>query len=253
MIIDEVHHTPAETFSNLFYKCNCEYILGLTATMERKDGLHSLLSLYIGPVLYEAKREDAKDVSVRTVPYMCGAYCCPEPRTVTGEIAISRMVNMVCENVERTEIIVKIIREFMATSRRVLVLSDRREHCLQIAERVGEDAGVYIGGMGKKESEVSLEKRVIVATYSLVSEGFDIPTLDTLVLASPRSNVVQSVGRILRETPGKKNAPLVVDIHDTWSVFHGQQRKRATFYKRSGFLTEESPSDNEGSGYLFLD
>jgi superfamily II DNA or RNA helicase len=72
----------------------------------------------------------------------------------------------------------------------------------------------------------------------LAQEGLDIPTLDTIVLATPHSDMKQAVGRILRETKGKINNPVIYDIVDQWSVLMGMYRKRCIMYKEAGFQCE---------------
>ena len=96
---------------------------------------------------------------------------------------------------------------------------------------------MYVGGMKPSELRDSQEKDIILGTFSMASEGMDIPKLNTIVLASPRSDVVQSVGRILREKADvRKFHPLVIDIKDTHSnleIFQRQCNKRIAYYKRS--------------------
>jgi predicted helicase len=69
----------------------------------------------------------------------------------------------------------------------------------------------------------------------MAQEGLDIPVLDTLIMTTPHSDVTQAVGRIMRETPGKVNAPLIIDIVDRWSVFNSMFKKRCVIYNASGF------------------
>jgi ERCC4-related helicase len=69
----------------------------------------------------------------------------------------------------------------------------------------------------------------------MAQEGLDIPVLDTLLMTTPHSDVTQAVGRIMRETPGKVNAPLIIDMVDRWSVFNSMYRKRCVIYKTAGF------------------
>jgi ERCC4-related helicase len=100
--------------------------------------------------------------------------------------------------------------------------------------------------MKEQDLEESSKKQVVVATFQLAQEGLDIPTLDTVVLSTPKSDIKQSIGRIMRETPGKLNAPLIYDIADHWSVFFSMYRKRCVVYREGGFETEaEGPSETE--------
>jgi hypothetical protein len=101
--------------------------------------------------------------------------------------------------------------------------------------------------MNEKDLDAASKHTIIVATYSMAQEGLDIPVLDTLVMTTPHSDVTQAVGRIMRETPGKVNAPLIIDIVDRWSVFNSMYRKRCVIYTAAGF----SRSDFEGSAQEF--
>ncbi len=84
-----------------------------------------------------------------------------------------------------------------------------------------------------KESE---SKRIILATYAMASEGLDIKTLTSLVLATPKSDVCQSVGRILRS---KHESPLVIDIIDDNPALMNQYHKRVTYYSSKNYDIQE--------------
>jgi superfamily II DNA or RNA helicase len=116
-----------------------------------------------------------------------------------------------------------------------------------------------MGGMKEKDLQESSKKKIIFATFSQAHEGLDIPTLDTVILASPKSDIVQSIGRIMRETKGKKNNPHIYDIHDPWSVFTAMYYKRMKVYRQGGFKIhgkggEEKKKDDFPQGKcLFLE
>ena len=103
------------------------------------------------------------------------------------------------------------------------------------------DSALYIGGMNEKDLEISSRARVIVATFSQAHEGLDIPALDTIILASPHSDVKQAVGRILRGA----HTPVIYDIVDKWSVLFGMWKKRLAMYQQSGFDCGEPSSASE--------
>ena len=84
------------------------------------------------------------------------------------------------------------------------------------------------------DRETTTNCRVILGTYQAAGEGFDVADLDTLILATPKSDVQQAVGRILRQK--NENAPLVIDIVDQFSIFKAQYFKRRKFYRTSEFL-----------------
>jgi hypothetical protein len=129
-------------------------------------------------------------------------------------------------------------------SRRGIVLSDRRKHLIALYALLGGDNGeccLYLGETGKKRKrdrdERAATKRCMLATVSLAEEGLDVPDLSFLVLATPKSEVEQCVGRILRPLPDKPR-PAIVDIWDSYSAFAGMKRRREKYYIRAGFNIE---------------
>ena len=113
-----------------------------------------------------------------------------------------------------------------------------------------------MGGMKEAQLQESSKKKIIFATFSQAHEGLDIPTLDTVILASPKSDITQSIGRIMRETKGKKNNPHIYDVHDPWSIFTAMYYKRTKVYRQGGFkirgkMVEEKPTFPQGK-CLFL-
>jgi superfamily II DNA or RNA helicase len=96
--------------------------------------------------------------------------------------------------------------------------------------------------------KASETRDVLLGTYGMCSEGFDVPELDLLVLASPKSDIVQSVGRILRVKPeDRPRPPLVVDIVDELDAFRNQARRRRAHYKKMGYAVQEDKGE-DGSG-----
>jgi superfamily II DNA or RNA helicase len=130
----------------------------------------------------------------------------------------------------------EIVEEALIESRKILILTERRQHCEYLSKLLnskGIDSGIYLGGMKQLVRNESVTKSVIIGTYQASGEGFDVPELDTLILASPKSDVEQAVGRILRQK--NKNEPIVFDIVDSFSIFKGQYYKRRKFYKSNDF------------------
>ena len=121
--------------------------------------------------------------------------------------------------------------------RKILLLSDRRKHLEEIKSSLDDcdlqiSNGFYYGGMKPNDLKISEEKQVLLATYAFCAEGLDVPKLDTLVLASPKSDIIQSLGRILREKEKDRlHVPLVVDFVDSFSIFPSQAAKRMKYYK----------------------
>jgi superfamily II DNA or RNA helicase len=229
--IDETHHIAAKSFSSVFYKIQTKYFLGLSATPERKDGLTKVLYWFLGPQIITIKRETNKP-SITFVFNDTNGYT--EEYNRLGKINSPTMITDLTKKKERNELIINIIKEHLKQNRKILVLSDRREHCELILRNLnGISAGVYLGGMKTVDRETTTNTSVIIGTYQASGEGFDVPELDTLILATPKSDVEQAVGRILRQK--NINEPIVIDIVDSFSIFKGQYFKRRKFYKTNEF------------------
>ena len=101
--------------------------------------------------------------------------------------------------------------------------------------------GFYLGGMKQSELQETEEKDVILGTFTMASEGFDCKyPLNTIILGSPKTNIEQAVGRILREEAHKrKKVPLVIDIADKFSVFSRQAQKRIKYYNKNKYDIEK--------------
>ena len=239
VILDECHHLGAQVFSQALQKINVTYSLGLSATVNRKDGLSKVFKWYLGDIIYKAKNEETSEVVVELKNYNgVDMNYCNECKMYNNKPNISRMLNNICECVERTDMIIDdIVKQYMSTKRNILVLSDRRNHLIEMKNKLNNrnilDVGCYIGGMKEHELQKSEEKRILLGTYNMISEGFDLPKLNTLILASPKSDIEQSIGRIQRQLAcDREYNPLVIDVIDTFSVFKNQSKKRQDFYKK---------------------
>ena len=239
-VIDETHHICSKVFSKALYKFNTKYMLGLSATPERKDGLSKVLEWFIGPVLYGIERKNQDGVTVEVARFKHERFKKELPMNRMGKLNSPELINILTGIEERNELIVECIDKLFNKKRNVMILTDRREHCFYfhklLNEKYGDNtAGLYIGGMKQEELKESEECQIIIATYSLAHEGLDIPKLDSLILASPKSDVVQACGRIMRETKGKLFSPYIIDIVDSVGPMMAQFAKRKQFYKKSGF------------------
>ena len=147
------------------------------------------------------------------------------PVTRFGQLNMAGMINIVTELEARNDMIVETAREAFNEGRRVLILSDRREHCFELQKQLSSISALYVGGMKEADLEVSSKSPIVIATFQLAHEGLDIPALDTVILATPKSDIKQSIGRIMRETAGKLNNPLIFDIVDHWKNHWRKDRK----------------------------
>ena len=237
-VFDECHHLGAEVFSRSMQKVSSKYMLGLSATPKRKDGLSKVFEWYMGDIVYkdEKKNEDYAEVQLVECEFTDIKYC-KEEINFRKEPCMPKMINNICEYLPRTELIVELTKKHQEEGRYVLILSDRRGHLnLMYKMLEGFSRGFYVGGMKPDELRESQEQDILLATFSMASEGMDIPKLNTVILASPKSDVEQSVGRIFRQKADvRKFHPLIIDMQDTFSMFKNQSLKRITLYKKLNF------------------
>lgn len=227
VIVDEAHHVGAPAFSRTMFKIRPEFTLGLTATPERKDGLTCILYWFLGKIFY-TMHQNTSELQIHRIDFDHPSYRNGPVLNKFGKVSMAHMINHIVEIPERNELIVRHIRECIARGRRILVLSDRRAHCEWMHEQLGgEVSGLYLGGMKPEEHEAASHKQVIVATFTLAYEGLDIPSLDTLFLVTPHSDVKQAVGRVTRGGGGSKE---VFDFVDKWSLLYGMFYKRNKVY-----------------------
>ena len=237
-IAQEAHHVAAPTFSQALLRVNAPNKIALSATPHRDDGLTKVIEWFVGPLFFHVQREDQGHVTVETLQYECPAYGQPPPVSRFGKLLHAAMVTQLCEDDQRTALIVDRVLELAAQGRHIIVLSARRPHCEEVQRLLAEagvSVGLYMGGMAAELLQTSTRCAVILGTYSMANEGLDIPTLDTIVLATPQTKVVQATGRILREGGNRRCSPLVVDIFDKWACFTAQYYERRRFYRDAGF------------------
>jgi len=241
-IFDECHHLGAEVFSKSMAKVSSKYMLGLSATPDRKDGLRKVFEWYIGPMVYSSKDDKNKDyIETRIYEYYDEDKQYSKLELLYNKKpCMPRMINNISYHMPRCQFINDIIKQEYENGRKILVLGDRREYLNTtekwIRENIGDIVGQYVGGLKPSELRDSQEKDIILGTFSMASEGMDIPKLNTIVLASPKSDVVQSVGRILREKANvRTHHPLIIDFKDTHpnlGMFSKQCEKRIKYYKK---------------------
>lgn len=256
-VFDEMHHLAARSFSQILYKCKSKYSLGLSATVKRKDGLTMLLTWSLGKII---TNEVLSNVEIPMVSFISAEY---SSRIVTknnlkGKLNLPDLINKLTLDDKRNEQIIDEIVKLAQQGRKILALSGRREHCIHLEDLLKSrnetldskiDTGLYMGGMKSDILERSNKADVIFATYQSVSEGYDNPALDTLIMCTGMSDIVQTVGRILRRK--NKHRPLVVDVVDT-KFLESQARRRKTYYKQTKFQLidqkiqiKDSDSDSE--------
>ena len=252
-IVDECHHISSEVFCRSLQKIMTRYTLGLSATMQRKDGLTKVFKMFLGDIVYSEERDTGDAVLVKAVQYvapndpefneMCYDY--------RGNPAYSTMISKLCAYNPRSEFILQVLEKEMREKpgQQVMILAHNRNLLTYfydaIVHRQLATAGYYVGGMKEADLKQSESCQVIIATYAMAAEALDIKTLTTLILATPKTDVIQAVGRILRV---KHERPLVVDIIDSHEVFLSQWQKRRKYYASNNYQILHTKSHLYASG-----
>lgn len=248
VIIDEVHHLGAEVFCRAFRKLNVSMILGLSATLNRKDGMRKVFESYIGKSVYRLVGEEKCEVLVDVHKYFDPDINYSGNKMLwNGKPNCAAMINNICAYEPRNRFVIQLLKEVLEKDpdRRVLILSERRQQLKTIEEMarescVSSDIGYYVGGMQQKDLDISAERQVLLATYQMAAEGMNVPKLNTVIFASPISDIQQSIGRILREKPDERiYTPLCIDVWDEFSVFVNKGYARQKYYKKNGYTVKQ--------------
>lgn len=239
MIIDEVHHISSEVFSRALFKIMTKYMLGLSATMERKDGTTFVFKMFLGDVVYKGMRDEEHDVVVRGIEYKTQDTEFNEVEyDFRGNPQYSKMITKICDYGPRSDFIVKVVEDLIAENgeKQIMVIAHNRSLLKYLYDAIEYrqigSVGYYVGGMKEKELKETEGKKIVLATYQMAAEGLDIKTLSVLVMATPKTDIVQTVGRILRV---RHSQPVVVDIIDTHELFQNQWKQRVSYYKKCNY------------------
>jgi superfamily II DNA or RNA helicase len=254
-IFDECHHLGAEHFSRSLLKVQTKYMLGLSATPTRDDGLSKVFEWFIGkPVYWEKTREADPDVIVQKVLFSSENPAYSEvPVDSRGEPVLARLLTQVVSCEERNVLIDGILRKVLQEPlRKILVLSERKEHLHRINANLpaGTTSSYYIGGMDSETRQTGASTaRVLLGTYAMASEAMNIKTLNTMIMISPRKKIEQSTGRILRtQKDVREIPPLIIDMVDMHSVYQGQWCKRRIYYKKCAYKIQDVGAEYELPG-----
>jgi superfamily II DNA or RNA helicase len=238
-IIDEVHHISSEVFSRALFKIVSKYMLGLSATMERKDGTTTVFKMFLGDVAFKGEHTEKHNVSVRGIEYITNDHVFNEVECdFRGQPKYSTMITKLCSFGPRSDFIVGVVKDLLEEEpdSQIMILAHNRnllEYLYDMIEyKKIATVGYYLGGMKEKDLKITETRQVVIATYAMAAEALDIKTLSCLVMATPKTDIVQSVGRILRM---KHRNPRVVDIIDKHDLFQRQWGQRKKFYKKCNY------------------
>jgi superfamily II DNA or RNA helicase len=325
-IIDEVHHISSQSFSNSLFRIVTKYMLGLSATMDRKDGTTAVFKMFLGDVIFKSEKKNDHPVEVRAITYKVNDDEFNETiMNYKGQVQNSSMISKLCEYNRRTEFIIKTLCDFISVTtvdpeiithhkqtidaavpnceicnknNNYLIRNtccDTVKYCMCCMEQVEEEYGLtkarpkcpnckkclkyeqhyieniyvkpleqthtiimshnlnilhyiykkmvcknlasvgyYVGGMDEISLKKSEKKQIILATYSMAQEGLDIFSLNAEFLISPKTDIVQIVGRILRAKHDYSH-PIIYDFVDSHDVFQRQWAKRKSYYKKQNY------------------
>lgn len=260
LIIDECHHLSSEMFIKSLMKIRTRFILGLSATPERRDGLSHVFYKFIGNLIHKEKRTENNNVLIQKICINGGSL--EEYKTIYNTQKVKDTINMITNlsnSPLRNKLIIHILKYLIKLRRTILILSARREHLHILYELLQEEKikfveeggkmrdityGFYYGNNGnnKKNHSAMLEESakcdIILGTDAIAKEALDIPSLNTLLFATPAGvDVEQSVGRILRKI--HKCRPTVIDMVDVTGNFEKHYLERAKWYKQEEYDIEK--------------
>jgi superfamily II DNA or RNA helicase len=255
VIVDECHHLPAVSFERVLAEIKARYVVGLTATQERRDGHHPITQMQLGPVRFSV---DAKSQAGRR-PF--------EHRLIVRETAfrmagaehasgVQEIYAALAKDNQRNEMILNDVISALEAGRSPILLTERKDHLEYLAtrlERVARHLVVLQGGMGAKarrEVRARLgtipadEERLVLATGRYIGEGFDDARLDTLFLAMPvswKGTLVQYTGRLHRLHPGKTEVRIYDYVDREVPMLLRMFERRLRGYRAIGYARGEAP------------
>ncbi len=255
-IYDEVHHLSSMTFCKAMMKVRSRYTLGLSATPERKDGLSHVFYKFLGPLFHKEKRQGNNQVTIKQVLITSTSTHYQELYMKNGIKNTAGMATQLTQFPERNKALLETLRTLISQSRKILVLSSRREHLHDIKILLDEanlvkpngkytSYGFYYGKQGtnkkihKKMLDETAKCDIILGTDAIAKEGLDIAALNTLLLSTPSgTDVEQAVGRILRKYH-EKTYPMVIDFVDKTGNFQKHSKERIKWYKSENYDIQE--------------
>lgn len=267
VIVDECHHIASRVFSRTLYKAGANYTLGLSATPKRTDGLTRVIHWYLGKMLFVKESKKNNNVVVRKLNLTTTDPLFVEKSLwVKGKIVVSipRMTTNLTKINRRNQLIIDTINVLRQNSKRkILILSGRIDHLEYLKSCVDKSIEdditngkllknecrtcYYIGKLNADERR-DTEKNgdILFASYEMAQEGLDIERLNTVVLATPKKDVVQAIGRIMRRILSASDIkPLIVDIVDNLSIFTNHGKIRHKLYSKNNYVIKELMVDDK--------
>ncbi len=231
VIVDECHHIPAVTFEKILKQFQGKYILGLSATPHRKDGMQPIIFQQLGTIAYELKHTNN---SINKLEIITTDF-------TSNVDNFADLITQLINDNRRNQIIIEQIQKYK--NRKILLLTDRIEHIENITHLLDVNSIEYVtihGSQKKKEQQENIKavekSNLVLATTSYFGEGIDFPHLNTIILATPISyygRLVQYLGRIGRDGTDS----LAIDILDNHNPFTlSAYKKRKEGYKQLNYM-----------------
>lgn len=242
LIIDESHRVPSRLFSEAVTEFNCKYILGLSATPYRRDGLTKLIHWFVGPCLHEISIKEMQDL--KAITHIDIIFKPTEFKSAfDASDEYSKVIRELTENEHRNK---QIAFDAVKESKNgvVLILSDRKKHCHDLEEIIndkGYQCEVLTGSVKTKDRKKIIKLmndgkvQIVCATGQLIGEGFDCKVLHTLLLATPikyNGRLIQYMGRVLRPMKGKDKAKLIDYVDSNIVQLRASAKMRSKTYSK---------------------
>ena len=240
VILDEMHHVSSPTFSKIIDTNYARYKIGLSGTIERKDGKHVVFRDYFGHNVFKPPKENFMAPSVHIlhseVRFMDGA-----------KIPWANRVTALGNNEEYRHTVALAAAAYAAKGHKVLVVSDRVHFLKACAELAGEDAICVTGEVSHEDREKYMseirngKKKILFGTQAIFSEGISLNNLSCLILGTPINNeplLTQLIGRVIRKEENKRD-PVIVDIHLKGNTARKQASNRMGHYMKQGYAIKQ--------------
>jgi len=254
LVVDECHHLSAASFELVARRAKARFVLGLSATVARKDGHHPIIFMQCGPVRHrvDARAQAAERGMTHRAKHRSTKFQLPPPLASADRPAMPAVYAALAQDEPRNDLIFDDVLKALEARRCPLVLTERRDHLEHLQSRFSSfvrNLVVLSGGMSaseRKASEVALhtsdsDERLILATGRYVGEGFDDQRLDTLFLTMPiswKGTLAQYVGRLHRQRDGKTEVLVVDYVDEAVPVLARMAAKRRSGYRALGYTIE---------------
>ena len=234
IILDEMHHVSSPTFTRIVDASKARYKIGLTGTMQRKDGRHVVFRDYFSSTVFKPPRENYLTPRVDIIHSGI--------RFMDGNVDWANRINALAYDWEYQNTMAMLAASYAAKGRKVLLVSDRVDFLKSCARLVGDNAICVTGDVpheerGKLIKQIFDDKDILFGTQSIFSEGISVDCLSCLILGTPVNNeplLTQLIGRVIRMNEGKLQ-PVIVDINLEGRTARKQASARRGYYMRQGY------------------